>query len=49
MTSKAVADKKNKQATENVKEDYILQVKNLKKHFPIKAGILQRTVNHVKV
>lgn len=28
--------------------DYILKVKDLKKHFPIKAGILQRTVGQVK-
>ncbi len=26
----------------------ILEVKNLMKHFPIKAGVLQRTVGHVK-
>ncbi|MGI8650295.1 MAG: ABC transporter ATP-binding protein [Rubrobacter sp.] len=26
----------------------ILEVKNLKMHFPIKAGVLQRTVGHVK-
>jgi oligopeptide/dipeptide ABC transporter ATP-binding protein len=29
-------------------EDYILEVNDLKKHFPIKAGVLQRTVGHVK-
>ncbi|OQY10623.1 MAG: peptide ABC transporter substrate-binding protein [Fusobacteriia bacterium 4572_132] len=29
-------------------EDYILEVENLKKYFPIKAGILQKTVNNVK-
>ncbi len=28
--------------------DNILEVKNLIKHFPIKAGVLQRTVGHVK-
>lgn len=28
--------------------DNILEVKNLMKHFPIKAGVLQRTVGHVK-
>ncbi|WP_163972119.1 ABC transporter ATP-binding protein [Oceanobacillus halotolerans] len=38
---------------ENVKskgpgEDFILEVKNLKKYFPIKDGILQKTVGHVK-
>jgi len=30
------------------KSEYLLEVNNLKKHFPIKAGILQRTVGHVK-
>lgn len=29
-------------------EDYILEVQNLKKYFPIKAGVLQRTVGNVK-
>ncbi len=29
-------------------EDYILEVKNLKKHFPIKGGFVSRTVGHVK-
>ena len=29
-------------------EENILEVVNLKKHFPIKAGFLQRTVGHVK-
>ncbi len=28
--------------------DYLLQTKNLKMHFPIKAGVLRRTVGHVK-
>lgn len=28
--------------------DYILEVKNLVKHYPIKAGVMQRTVGHVK-
>ena len=28
--------------------EYLLETKNLKMHFPIKAGILQRTVGHVK-
>ncbi len=28
--------------------DYILEVNNLVKHFPIKAGVMQRTVGHVK-
>lgn len=29
-------------------QDYLLEVNDLKKYFPIKAGILQRTVGHVK-
>ena len=29
-------------------EDYLLEAKNLKMHFPIKAGVLKRTVGHVK-
>lgn len=29
-------------------QDYILEVKDLKMHFPIKAGIMQKTVGHVK-
>ncbi len=29
-------------------EDYILKVHNLKKYFPIKAGVLQKTVGNVK-
>jgi oligopeptide transport system ATP-binding protein len=28
--------------------DYLLETKNLKMHFPIKAGVLRRTVGHVK-
>jgi oligopeptide/dipeptide ABC transporter ATP-binding protein len=28
--------------------DYLLEVNNLKKYFPIKAGIIQKTVGHVK-
>ncbi|MGI9122868.1 MAG: ABC transporter ATP-binding protein [Rubrobacter sp.] len=28
--------------------EYLLETKNLKMHFPIKAGMLQRTVGHVK-
>lgn len=31
-----------------VEQDSILEVKNLKKYFPIKAGIFQRTVGNVK-
>ncbi|HET7658299.1 MAG TPA: ABC transporter ATP-binding protein, partial [Bacillales bacterium] len=32
----------------NETDDYILQVKELKKYFPIKAGVLQKTVGQVK-
>lgn len=31
-----------------IDQDYILEVKNIKKYFPIKGGILKRTVGHVK-
>ena len=33
---------------EQKKDDYILEVKDLKKHFPIKGGMLNRTVGSVK-
>jgi ABC-type microcin C transport system duplicated ATPase subunit YejF len=29
-------------------DEYLLEAKNLKMHFPIKAGVLRRTVGHVK-
>jgi peptide/nickel transport system ATP-binding protein/oligopeptide transport system ATP-binding protein len=29
-------------------EDYILQATNIKKYFPIKGGVLKRTIGHVK-
>lgn len=47
MVSK-VLDQENKQQTKNNEQDIILQVRDLKKYFPIKDGILQRTVGHVK-
>ena len=28
--------------------EYLLETRNLKMHFPIRAGVLQRTVGHVK-
>lgn len=31
-----------------VKEEFLLEVKNLKKHFPIKAGFLQKNVGSIK-
>lgn len=31
-----------------VKTNHLVEVKNLKKYFPIKGGILNRTVNHLK-
>ena len=33
---------------ERASGEYLLEVRNLKMHFPIKAGILRRTVGHVK-
>lgn len=41
-------EKDVKQTSKVQDEDYILKVDNLKKYFPIKAGILQKTVGHVK-
>ena len=44
-------DKKNIQAVETPLEydpQYILQVKNLKKYFPIKGGMISKTVGHVR-
>ncbi|MBW8349921.1 dipeptide ABC transporter ATP-binding protein [Bacillus sp. IITD106] len=39
----------NKKGLSNSKDsEYLLEVNNLKKHFPIKSGVLQRTVGHVK-
>ena len=35
-------------AANGVSGDYLLETKNLKMHFPIKAGVLRRTVGHVK-
>ena len=29
-------------------KEYVVEVKDLKKYFPIKSGILQRTVGHVR-
>jgi ABC-type oligopeptide transport system ATPase subunit len=29
-------------------QPYLLEVKNLKKHFPIRKGIISRLVGHVK-
>jgi len=34
--------------TPETESEYILEVKNLKKHFPIKGGFISRTVGHVK-
>ena len=35
-------------ATNGYSGEYLLETRNLKMHFPIKAGILRRTVGHVK-
>lgn len=32
----------------NIKNNHLIEVKNLKKYFPIKGGILGKTVNHLK-
>lgn len=32
----------------NQNDDKILEIKNLKKHFPVKAGVLQRTKGQIK-
>ncbi|MDQ0177436.1 ABC transporter ATP-binding protein [Bacillus chungangensis] len=42
------AAQENVQKTKTYDSEYLLEVKNLKKHFPIKAGVFQRTVGHVK-
>ncbi len=44
--SEVVENKKNE--TVNNDEDYILQVKDLKKYFPIKGGMFNQTVGYVK-
>lgn len=41
-------DVKVKKVIHEVKENRIIEVKNLKKYFPIKGGILNRTVNQLK-
>lgn len=43
-----VKEELQKKQTSSQANDYILEVQNLKKHFPIKSGIFQRTVGHVK-
>jgi len=36
------------QQKKQLESDYLLEVNNLKKHFPIKAGLLQKTVGSIK-
>ncbi|QOY37405.1 ABC transporter ATP-binding protein [Anaerobacillus isosaccharinicus] len=43
-----VTEDHKKNAKSETTSDILLEVKGLKKYFPIKAGILQRTVGHVK-
>lgn len=43
-----IAAEENIQKSKTYDSEYLLEVKNLKKHFPIKAGVFQRTVGHVK-
>ncbi|WP_128893959.1 ABC transporter ATP-binding protein [Longirhabdus pacifica] len=38
----------NPTKTTEVEQNTLLEIKNLKKYFPIKHGILQRTVGHIK-
>ncbi len=38
----------NASATNGYSGEYLLETRNLKMHFPIKAGVLRRTVGHVK-
>ena len=38
----------NENITPETESEYILEVNNLKKHFPIKGGFISRTVGHVK-
>lgn len=37
-----------KELEKKTEQDYILEAKNIKKYFPIKGGVLKRTVGHVK-
>lgn len=39
---------KNKKNSFDVKNDFLLEVNDLKQYFPIKAGLLQKVVGHVK-
>ncbi|WP_269052792.1 dipeptide ABC transporter ATP-binding protein [Sporosarcina sp. G11-34] len=39
---------RTKQTEIKIAKETLLEVRNLKKYFPVKAGILQRTVGHVK-
>lgn len=43
-----LTDDHKKNTKSETTSDILLEVKGLKKYFPIKAGILQRTVGHVK-
>ncbi|MGG0716022.1 dipeptide ABC transporter ATP-binding protein [Robertmurraya massiliosenegalensis] len=43
----SVIEKELQKKTEQ-ENDYILEAKNLKKYFPIKGGVLKRTIGHVK-
>ena len=41
-------EKSKKSNSSNGKSRYIVEVKNLKQYFPIKSGLMQRVVGHVK-
>jgi peptide/nickel transport system ATP-binding protein len=47
LTKLSTVTENNKQKNETT-SDILLEVKGLKKYFPVKSGILQRTVGHVK-
>lgn len=37
-----------KELQKSTEQDYIVEAKNVKKYFPIKGGVLKRTIGHVK-
>jgi oligopeptide/dipeptide ABC transporter ATP-binding protein len=43
-----IDEKERQRNSKAVLQDTILEVRNLKKHFPIKTGVLQKTSGHIK-
>jgi oligopeptide/dipeptide ABC transporter ATP-binding protein len=43
-----MATETSQSGNDQIKDDVLLEVKNLKKYFPVKKGIFRRTVAHVK-